>query len=195
MKAPSKPRVLPPVGTFPARVYKIVYIGTVKGEYKGTPNEACKVSIVWELPTKTTIFKEGEQAKPFSISKTVTHSMGKKSALRPIIEGMLGVSFLDHEAFAYDLDDILGMTCLIGISHKETPDGKKAEIKSFAQLPEGMECPTAVNKSLIISYQNWNEEEFNKLPNWIKEEMVKTPEYKKMKGNNGESIDESEIPF
>ncbi len=61
-KAPNKPRILPPVGTFPARVYRIIYLGTIKGEFKGTPTESYKVSISWELPTKTHVFKEGEPA-------------------------------------------------------------------------------------------------------------------------------------
>ena len=71
MKAPSPERVLAPAGTFPARVYNIVYLGTVKGEYKGLPTSSFRVRITWELPTKTHVFKEGESAKPFSVSKTL----------------------------------------------------------------------------------------------------------------------------
>lgn len=186
MKAPQKPKVLPPVGSFPARVYKIIYLGTVKGEYKGTPTESYKVSVSWELPTKTHVFKEGEKAQPFTVSKLFTLSMGKKSSLRPVIEGMIGVSFLDEEAYAYDLDDTLGMSCLIGIAHKETPDGKKVELKSFSQLPEGMSCPPPVNQPKILSYEKFDNEYFMTLPDWIKEIMEKTPEFKNM---NGEKVD------
>ncbi len=193
MKAPSKPRILPPVGSFPARVYKIVYMGTVKGEFKGSPTESYRVSITWELPTKTHVFKEGEPAQPFSVSKAVSHSMGKKSSLRPIIEGMLGISFMDEEAYAFDLDDIIGMTCMLGITHKETPEGKKVEIKSFSKLPEGLDCPPAINKPVIVSYEKWDQAEFDKLPGWMKEQMVKTPEYKKLKGED--VVNEDEIPF
>jgi len=192
-KAPSKPRILPPSGSYPARVSRIIYLGTVSGEYKGVPNASPKVSITWELPTKTHVFKEGEEAKPFVVSKMFSHSMGKKSSLRPVIEGMLGISFQDEEAYAYDLDEALGQTCLIGIAHKDTPEGKKVEIKSFSQLPEGMECPPAVNPPKILCYEKFDKEFFMTLPDWMKSEMAKTPEYIKLFG--GETVSDSEIPF
>ena len=195
-KAPSKPRVLPPAGSFPARVTRIIYLGTIKGEYKGVPNESFKVSITWELPTKLHVFKEGEAEKPFVVSKMFSHSMGKKSSLRPVIEGMLGVSFTDDEAYGFDLDDILGQVCLVGIAHKDTPDGKRAEIKSFSQLPEGLIVPAAINASKILSYEKFDKELFMTLPNWMKEEMEKTPEYQKLFGTEvQESISPDEIPF
>ena len=197
MKAQSKPKVLPPVGTFPARVYKIIYLGTVKGEYQGVPNENYKVSITWELPTKTHIFKEGGTAEPFSVSKVFTLSMGKKSALRPVIEGMLGVSFTDDEAKGFDVDDLMGQTCLIGIAHKETPEGKKVEIKSFSQTIDGMVIPPAINTPKILSYETFDKEYFMKLPKWIQDEMSKTPEFIKMNGGKVEDIDQDfkDIPF
>lgn len=202
MKAPNKPRILPPQGTFPARVYRIVYLGTVKGEYKGVPNESAKVSITWELPTKTHVFKEGEPAKPFSMSKMVSHSMGKKSSLRPIVEGMLGVAFTDEEAYGYDLDEIMGMPCLLGIAYQDTPDGQKAIIKSYSQIPEGMTCPPAINSPKILSYSNWDQSFFESLPQWMRDEMMKTPEYIKMTGgvikdelDHTENIDPDSIPF
>jgi hypothetical protein len=199
MKAPNRPKILPPVGTFPARVYRIIYLGTVKGEYQGVPNENYQVSITWELPTKTHVFKEGEPAQPFSVSKTLTLSMGKKSSLRPIVEGMLGISFNDDEAKGFDLDEILGKTCLIGIAHKDTEDGKKVEIKSFSQIPEGMNCPAAINAPKILSYEKFDKEFFVGLPNWMKEKMEKTPEFIKMNGgaveHSTEEINPQDIPF
>lgn len=204
-KAPHSPKVLPPQGTFPARVFKIIYLGTVTGEYKGEPTTSAKVSITWELPTKTRVFKEGEAPQPFAISKMFSHSMGKKSSLRPAIEGMLGISFLDEEAKGYDLDDILGYSCLLGIAHKESPDGVKAVIKSYAALPEGMACPPPVNTPKILAYDKWDEAYFETLPQWMKDEMKKTPEYLKMKGGwadgnrkdemDMDTVDASQIPF
>ncbi len=116
---------------------------------------------------------------------------------------MIGVSFTDDEAYAYDLDDILGYSCLIGIAHKETPEGKKVEIKSFSQLPEGMVCPPSINTPKILSYEKFDKDYFLTLPNWMKEEMEKTPEFIKMNGGvvkdemnmETESIDPDAIPF
>lgn len=203
MKAPVQIRTLAPAGTFPARVYSIIYMGTIKGEYKGTPTESYKVRISWELPTKTRVFKEGEPAKPFSVSKELTLSMGSKSSLRPLVEGMLGISFTDDDAKSFDVDDLLGKECLISLAHKESPNGKYVAINSTAQLPEGMTCPPPVNKPKILSYDKFDKEYFITLPKFIQEKMEKTPEFIKMNGGHvqdeldmsGEAIDSSEIPF
>ena len=196
MKAQSKPKVLPPVGSLPARIYRIIYMGTVKGEYKGVQNESYKVNISWELPTKTHVFKEGEAAKPFVVSKQFSLSMGKKSSLRPVVEGMLGVSFHDDEAYSFDIDELLGQTCLIGIAHKDTPEGKKVELKSFSQIPDGMTVPPAINTPVILSYEKFDKDVFMGLPDWMTDMMKKTPEYQKLFGSqNTEEIEAEDVPF
>lgn len=202
MKAPIVQRTLAPQGTFPARIYSIIYMGTVKGEYKGTPTESYKVRISWELPTKTHVFKEGEQARPFSVSKEVTLSMGSKSSLRPLVEGILGISFTDDDAKSFDVDELLGKECLLSLSHKESPNGKYVAINSTAQLPEGMTCPPAVNPQKILGYDRFDKEYFSTLPKFIREKMEKTPEYIKMNGGvvdeldiGTETISPDDIPF
>lgn len=203
MIAPRQERTLAPQGSFPARVYSIIYMGTVKGEYKGTPTESYKVRISWELPTKTRVFKEGELARPFSVSKELTLSMGSKSNLRPLVEGMLGLSFTDDDAKSFDVDELLGKACLISLAHKESPNGKYVAINSTAQLPEGMICPPAVNPSKILSYDRFDKEYFMTLPKFIQEKMEKTPEFIRMNGGTvkdeldigNETVDPEGIPF
>ena len=203
MKAPQSQRTLAPAGTFPARVYSIIYMGTIKGEYKGTPTESYKVRLSWELPTKLHVFKEGEPSKPFSVSKELTLSMGSKSSLRPLVEGMLGLWFTDDDAKSFDVDELLGKECLLSLAHRESPNGKYVAINSTAQLPEGMTCPPAVNKAKILSYDKFDKEYFMSLPKFIQEKMEKTPEFIRMNGgvvkdeldNDNETIDASEIPF
>lgn len=203
MKAPSPERVLAPSGTFPARIYSIIYLGTVKGEYKGQPTSNFRVRLSWELPTKTRVFKEGEPAKPFVVSKETTLSMGRKSNLRPLVEGILGITFTDEEARGFDIDELLGKTCLLSIAHAESPNGKFVAIKSTAEIPEGMTCPPPVNPQKILSYENFDKEYFMGLPNFIKEKMEKTPEFIKMNGGtvkdeldmSGEAVDDTQIPF
>jgi len=203
MKAPTPERTLAPAGAFPARVYSIIYMGTVKGEYKGTPTESYRVRLSWELPTKTRIFKEGEPAKPFVVSKELTLSMGSKSNLRPLVEGMLGVSFTDDNAKSFDVDDLLGVSCLISLAHKESPNGKYVAINSTSPLPEGMTCPPPVNTPKILSYQKFDKEYFAGLPRFIQEKMEKTPEFIKMNGGtvkedmefHNETVNPDDIPF
>lgn len=189
MKAPSKPRILPPAGTHMARVINIIYLGTVKGNF----GESYKVRITWELPTETHVFKEEDGAKPFSVSREVSLSMGTKSNLRPIVEGIIGVSLKDEEAYAFDVDEILGKECLITIVYDEGESGTYANVSTVTKLVKGMTCPQAVNSLKILSYEKFDEKYFETLPSFIKDKMKKTPEYKKYKGiNDGDS---DEIPF
>jgi hypothetical protein len=189
MKAPSKPRVLPPAGTHLARVINIIYLGTVKGNF----GESFKVRITWELPTETHVFKEGEEAKPFVVSREFGLAMGKKSHLRPIVEGVLGVALKDEEAYSFDVDEILGKECLLNISLEDTESGTYANVNTASKLVKGMTCPPAVNPLKVLSYEKWDQKYYDALPGFLKEKMEKTPEFKKLKGED--VVNEDEIPF
>lgn len=188
MKAQSKPRILPPVGTHVARVIGIIYVGTVKGSF----GDSFKVRITWELPTETHVFKEGEEAKPFVISREVSLSMGQRSSLRPIIEGIFG-GLKDDEAYAFDVDEIIGKECLINITHDETEAGTYANVGTVTKLVKGMTCPPAVNEPKILSYEKWDSEYYETLPGFLKDKISKTPEFKKLKGED--VVSEDEVPF
>jgi hypothetical protein len=215
MKAPNTPKELPPKGNHTATIYKIIYIGTVEQEWKGEKKQSFKVSITWELNNKLKVWKEGEEAKPISVSQMYTFSMGDKSNLRPIVEGIIG-GLTPAQAIDFDLDTLLGASSLLQINHGISETGKDKVILTTSQFPEGMTFPKSVNKQILLSYENWNEEVFNSLPDWMKSEMVTTPEYKAIKGikvpegegykgdlndlpsvqiDNGEAVNVDDIPF
>lgn len=177
MKAPMKKVESVEEGNYIARVCKIVYMGTVEGEYKGEKNADYKVNITWELPTEMKVWKEGEPEMPTIISKKYTLSMGKKSNLRPIVEGIRG-GMKDEEAYDYDLDDLLGKTCLLSVTYGVSETGKEKQNVSTSKVMKGMTIPDAVNEPVILSYSNWNTDVFNALPEFIRNEMKSTPEYK-----------------
>jgi len=183
---PPKPtitRSLAPEGTHIARVIGIIYIGTIKGEYKGQPKENFKTRISWELPTELHSFKEGEAEKPYVVSKEVTLSMGKKSILRPIVEGIIGTSLTDEEAYGFDLDKIVGMPCLLAISHVEGDRGTYVSVNTATGLIKGITAPPQVNPTKILSFQNWDKGYFESLPDFIKDKIKSTPEYQNMGSN------------
>lgn len=196
-------RILPPAGTHIARVIELIYEGTQKVEWKGETKEMAKVRIKWELPLKKAVFKEGDPEKPFVVSAEFTHSMGSKSNLRPIVEGILGVSLKDEEANAFDLDEILDHACLLSISHKEGERGKFTIVNTTAPMMEGMDAPKAFNPVRVLSFDKWNEDLFESLPDFIKDKIKASPEYKKMKGlvttdkpsYPVEDINPDDIPF
>jgi len=181
MKAPTVKREVLEEGNYPATLYKIVYMGVVEGEYKGEKTSAYKVNLTWELPTEMKEWKEGEGEKPVVVSKMCTLSMNSKANLRAIVEGMIG-GMTDAEAIDYDLDDLAGQACLLNISYGVSETGKEKQNVSTSKLIKGMDKPKPFNKKVIVSYQNWNEAEYQNLPQFMKDEMAKTLEYQIMKG-------------
>lgn len=181
LKAPKQPqnKVLAPAGTHLATCIGLIQVGTVKTEYMGEEKWIEKVRLTFELPTELHVFKEGEEPKPFVVSMEFSHSMGPKSNLRPIVEGIIGVDLKDEEAYSFDLEELLGKPCLITIAHQESKAGNKyILIKSTAPLMKGMEVPKQINPSRILTYEKWDAEYFNSLPDFIKDKMKESKQYR-----------------
>lgn len=193
MKAPTPTKELLEEGNYVATVYRIIYMGTVEGEYRGQPNSAFKVNISWELNNEMKVWKEGDEPKPAVISKTYTLSMGSKSNLRPIVEGIVG-GMSDAEAYNFDLDNILGKSCLLNVTHGVSETGKEKINLVTSKLIKGMEVPKGFNNQVIFDYgTHWDEEFFASLPQWLREEMSGTVEFK-MKTGTYEPPVKVEVP-
>lgn len=206
---PNKPtitRVLPTAGTHIARVIGFIYLGNLEEEYMGQNKMMQKIRLTFELPEDLHSFKEGEDAKPLVHSQEYTLTMGKKSNLRPIVEGIIGVALMDEEAYSFDAEKLVGMACLVNIKRDKTKKGADyAKIAGTSPLMKGQVCKEAYNPIKILTYEKWDQEYFDSLPPFIKEKMMTSIEYKQMKeidpdlniGNlPGETVDSSEdIPF
>jgi hypothetical protein len=196
---PTITRTLPKAGTHIARVVGFIYMGTISGEYLGQPLVNQKIRLTWELPEELHAFKEGEDAKPLVHSEEYTLSMGKKSKLRPVVEGMIGVSLTDEEAYGFDVETLLNQPCLVSIKIEETKTGAKfAKIASTSPLMKGQVCKEAFNPIKKLTYEAWDQAQFDALPKFIKDKMVTSKEYKVLKGlvdeENGVSTGDA-IPF
>lgn len=181
-KSNSAPKKLPPAGTHIGRVIEILYEGTQIVSYQGQDKEQPKVRIKWEIPFETEVFKEGDPAKPFVVNSEFTLSMYSKGNLRPIAEGIIGVQLKDEEADSFDVDFILGKPSLITIAHKEGKNGKYAIVSSTSPLMKGQSCPPPFNPMKVLSFDKWDENLYQSLPDFLKEKIAKSPEYKALKG-------------
>ena len=188
-----------PAGNHIARVYSIVHIGTLKGEYMGEPKETDTVRIGFELPNETKVFKEGDEPKPLVVSREYTNSMGAKANLRKLVEGIIGTGLLDEEAGFFDLTELMGMTCMLNVVHKTSKMGSTyAQIQSAAPLPKGIKAPEAINEPFILDYNdNWSVEKLESLPEFLRTKIYSTPEYQKTTGKilTVDAINPDEIPF
>ncbi len=168
-----------PAGSHVARCFQFIQIGTVQEEYMGKPKMMNKVRLSFELPNEKKSWKEGEPEKPWVIHQKYTLSMAEKANLRKLIEGIIGTTLTDEEAFAFDTESLVGKACIVNIKHKTSTAGNvRAEIASTAPLMKGMECPAQFNPSNILTYTAWSDEKFAKLPDFLKEELMSSEEYK-----------------
>jgi hypothetical protein len=192
-----------PSGTHLARLYKIINLGTHDGEWQGRPKVSSLVRLYWELPNEMKEYeKDGQMVRaPFAISREFTFSMGEKANLRRIVEGMIGTTLSDDEAYGFDIEQLLGMPCLATVVHETgKSSGKKfAMLTTVAPVMRGMEVPPQFNKSEVLNVSEMTEEEIGKLPPWLADKMRESHEYKRKNGtmiteNTGEPVEQDSYP-
>lgn len=168
-------------GSYPARCYSIIHIGTIEETILGTTKKLNKVRITWEMPTEMKVFKEENGEQPQVLSKEFTLSLHEKATLRNFLKNWRGKDFTDEEAKAFDIEKLVGTPCMINITHKKSKDGNKtyAEIGSISPMPKGMICDQQINPSFIFTYENFDLQKFNTtLPDYIKNKMINSDEFK-----------------
>jgi len=178
-------RPLCPSGTHLARCYRLIDIGTQHEEFKGKPKVLPKVLVYWELPNETAVFKDGEEERPYSISKEYTASLGEKANLRHDLEGWRGRAFTEEELKAFNLKNIVGVPCMITVVHQKSNDGKKTydKVTSVAALPKDpktkkpIEIPAQVNPTVIYDIEDGENNVFNDLPDWLKKKIKESEEF------------------
>ena len=64
------------------------------------------------------------------------------------------------------------------------------EIAGVTSVPKGMNIPAQINKSFVLSYDNFNEQIFETLPDFIKDKMKGSLEYVLIANPNMQTMDE-----
>lgn len=177
-------------GSYPARIYQILHIGTIAGFQGAFQN---KVRIGYELPTEMHVFDEKKGPQPRVISQDYTLSFNEKATLRKVITACDPEALkVDEDGFLeeFDVESLLGKDLLITIGSKPKKDGSGnyAFIDNVTRLPKGMTCDPAINPTQVLSYENWNQDLFDKLPDFLKEKIQGSDEYKAMKGQDSDPL-------
>jgi len=174
----STPREIIPAGNHVARCYSMIQIGTVVDEWMGKTKEVPKVRIGWELPMELRTFDENKGPQPMVLSREYNLYLYEKANLRKDLESWRGKAFTEEEVKAFDITKLMGVSCMVNVIHA-TKDGKTyANISGITPMPKGMNCPPQINPAFILSYDSWDVEKFNTLPDFIKAKMVTSVEYK-----------------
>lgn len=191
-------------GTYIARCYSMIEIGTVPVEFQGEIKKQHKVSITWELPTETAIFHEEKGPEPFVVSKKYTLSMHEKANLRKDLESWRGKGYTDEEAERVDITKLIGQPCLLAVIHKprtDDPSKSYTAISSITKLMKGQECPDQINPTRVLSYDAFNWDTFESLSDYMKDQIRSSDEFKRMQEPENVRTEEtsndeiSDLPF
>jgi hypothetical protein len=199
-------RELIPAGNYIARCYQMIEIGTVDEFVMGKPVRAKKVRIGWELPTELKVFREEKGEQPLVISKEYTLSMNEKANLRKDLKSWRGKDFTEDEAKSFDITKLIGAPCMLNIIHKpkvSDPTLVYEQIAGITPMPKGMKAPGPINPVFVLSYDSFDQELFNVLPDFIKTKMqgslefdlMKNPHSKTLVDSNGQDEIIDDLPF
>lgn len=163
-------------GVHLAICYGIYDLGTHRDEkYE---KDRHQIVVLWEVPdSRIEIERDGKHLDlPRAISNRYTLSLNEKATLRKDLEAWRGKPFTAEELDGFDMRNILGKSCQLGIVHVTKGDKTFAVINSILGLPRGVKPLDLENEMQWFSF----EESVNiptTAPDWIKEQIAASKEY------------------
>lgn len=158
-----------PAGTHVAVCTMVVDMG-VQPSARFKPS--AKVYIRWELPNEVTEYTTADGQKksgPMVIGKQYTLSLNEKANLRGDLESWRGKIFTKEELNGFNLTNILGKPCMIGVTHNQSGDKTYANVSAVMGLSKGIAVPKATGELVAYSIDEHTDEMFAKLPPWLQE--------------------------
>jgi hypothetical protein len=178
--------VLVPAGVKVARCFRVVDLGTQYSERWSKSSH--KVMVAWEFPKELM-----EDGKPFSIANWYTVSLHEKSNMRKDLESWRGRGFTETELLGFDLSKILGQSCYINVVHNVSDNKTYANVASIMPLPDGVECPEAVNPLVAFDIDEFDQEVFDALPEGL-QKIINTSEERTGQTHGQGQMDEDPPP-
>ena len=191
-----------PAGQHRARCFAVIDLGTQKVEWQGQTKMQHKVRLRWELSDE---IMDGDDAKPFSISKTYTLSLHEKAALRHDLEAWRGKAFPAEELKGFELKKLLGAPCQLTVVHEPGKNNGStyANVKAISPLAKGMTAPPEAQNALVYyEVEDGKNATFEAFPDKLKEYIGGCMEWAKPQqpaesptAVNKPGADDDEIPF
>ena len=123
-----------PAGTWPAVCVDVVDLGELYSEWKG--EKVHKIRLVWQINERM------PDGRPYICQKQYTASLHEKSSLRKDLASWRGMDFRPEELAGFDLENVLGVGCLLSIVQQTGNDGQLyGNVAAVMRLPQGYEAP------------------------------------------------------
>jgi hypothetical protein len=166
-----------PEGSFIARCFKIIDLGTQTTEFSNETKHQSKILLSWELlDDDAGLNKDGQ---PFVLSKRYTLSLHEKSSLRADLQAWRGKAFTAEELEGFHLKNVLGAYCQVQIVHTE--NGGKTYADMSAIMSFKGEKPAPVLPDVIFDLSNPDMEIFDDFSDKLKDTIMSSPEGEALK--------------
>lgn len=174
---------LPPAGSYLARLYRIIDIGTQTTEWMGKKKMQRKIICMFELHGED---NDGnalttDEGKPLIVSKRYTLSLDEKATLLKDLQAWRGKDFTQEELDGFSLEVLLGKFCMVNITHSDYEGKTYANISSVSQVPSALKKlgePNGVNEAMMFSIDPWDQAKFDKLSEGMQNVIKKSAEYR-----------------
>jgi hypothetical protein len=121
-----------PPGVHQAVCVDVVDLGILEVTYKGETKKQHKVNLAWQIN------EDRDDGKPYLVFKRYTLSLSEKATLRKDLESWRGRKFTRDEEMGFDLENVIGVNCLLNITHNQVGDKTYANVVSIMPLAKGM---------------------------------------------------------
>ena len=172
-----------PDGQYVGVLYRMVQLGTQPERFKGTVRPVRKILLSWIIPSAYRMI-DGE-SRPVHVHKKYTESLWEKAHLRKDIITILGRDVFNELIDGqenYELERLLGLTCLINTTQRRFgPNNQSyAKITSFEPLSDDEIIPEIDQETESLSFGNFNWTVFASLTERLRKTIESSPEFGEM---------------
>jgi hypothetical protein len=191
----TKPVVQPiEDGQYPAIIYQLIDLGS-KMNKAGTQRNTPQMMIGFEFPSMTYETKDGivlSQVKSITTYVSLNPSSQGYLGLHEIITGVSGEELTEEQMQKFDIDSLIGKTCMITLASVESKGQVYSNIIAINFLPEGLK-PVAVRPNISVTIDDFRNIENIGIPDWIKNKIKESEEYKDIQGTLSMSNDVNQV--
>lgn len=126
-----------PSGVHQAVCVDVVDLGVLDVTWQGVSKKQHKVNVAWQIN------EDRDDGKPYLVFKRYTLSLSEKSNLRKDLESWRGRKFTSDEERGFDIERLIGVNCLLNVTHNHVGDRTFANVVSIMPLAKGMPVITA----------------------------------------------------
>lgn len=121
-----------PAGAHRAVCVDVIDRGILDVTWQGQTKKQHKVDLAWQID------EAREDGKRFLVFKRYTLSLNEKAALRKDLESWRGRAFTREEEMGFDVEAVIGKSCLLNVAQNRKGDRTYANVVSVMPLMKGM---------------------------------------------------------